>query len=452
MCVDQADDRTNTLVTNSDLSFEWDRMGMKKRVVVVVLDGLRRDMISAANTPTLAAFAGMATTFNAHRSAFPSATRVVSACFATGCLPARHGLAGNSIALMEGGRLTPHDVGRPDFMDDLRRIRGYCLAVPTLAERLAKAGHEAMLFSNVSPGAARAQDPDGHGWVLHRAWSHGPGLRRLTGADAVEAVTHDAAGDAVLTQAFLERALAGRESALAVLWLGEPDSSQHAAPLGAPAGMAAIAAADARFAEVLAAVQARRDTGEDILLIACSDHGHQTVKAVVDIEAELVAAGLKRDSHDAHLVSVSNGTSALVYLHPDHATKAQAVLEFFAAQPWVGSVHAGDALAAIGHAPQGHLLCAVAMASDPAPNEFGVSGLAFAAKPAAGKPDRLGCGQHGGLGIAEQSPFLMVNGAGFATAAESIAPTSPIDIAPTILWHLNLGADGCDGRALQQDS
>lgn len=425
-------------------------MDMKKRVVVVVLDGLRRDMISPATTPALASFAGMATVFSAHRSVFPSATRVVSACFATGCLPARHGLAGNSIALMEDGRLIPHDVGRPDFMDDLRRIRGYCLAVPTLSERLAQNGQEAMLFSNVSPGAARAHDPDGHGWVLHRAWSHGPGLRPLTGAEAVVSVTHDAAGDALLTRAFLERALGGREATLAVLWLGEPDASQHAAPLGAPAGMAALFAADARFAEVLAVVQARRDAGEDILLIACSDHGHQTVKEVVDIEAELMAAGLKRGPHDGALVSVSNGTSALVYLHSDRASLADAVLAFLEKQPWVGSVHAGSALAEIGHAAQDHLLCAVSMASDPTPNEFGIAGLSFAAKPAAGKPDRLGCGQHGGLGVAEQSPFLMINGAGFTPAAHYSDPTSPIDIAPTILRHLQLAADGCDGRALQQ--
>ncbi|MFN7903246.1 MAG: alkaline phosphatase family protein [bacterium] len=423
---------------------------MRKRVVVVVLDGLRRDMISPETTPMLVDFADRATVFKTHRSVFPSATRVVSACFATGCLPARHGLAGNSIALMDEGQLTPHDVGRPDFMDDLRRIRGYCLAVPTLSERLARIGQEAMLFSNVSPGAARAHDPDGHGWVLHRAWSHGPGLRQLVGAEAVEAVTHDAAGDALLTRAFLERALAGREAALAVLWLGEPDASQHAAPLGAPAGMAALAAADARFAEVLAAVQARRNAGEDILLIACSDHGHQTVKAVVDIEAELVSVGLKRGPYDGGLVSVSNGTSALVYLHPDRASLANAVLAFLAKQPWVGSVRAGDALAEIGHAAQDHLLCAVSMASDPTPNEFGISGLSFAAKPAAGKPDRLGCGQHGGLGVAEQSPFLMINGTGFTPAAHHNDPTSPIDIAPTILRHLQLTADGCDGRALQQ--
>jgi arylsulfatase A-like enzyme len=425
---------------------------MTRRAVVVVLDGLRRDMVGAETTPALAGFAAAAARFASHRSVFPSATRVVSACFATGCLPARHGLLGNSVALMEDGVLVAHDVGHPGFMDHLRAQRGHSLAVPTLAERLARAGREAMVFSNVSPGAARAHDPDGHGWVLHRAWAHGPGLRRLEGTEAVAAVTLDAAGDAMLTRAFLDRALAGREAALAVLWLGEPDATQHAVPLGAPAAMAAIAAADSRFAEVRAAVEARRTAGEDILLIACSDHGHQTVKAVVDIEAEFVAAGLKRDAADAGLLSVSNGTAALVYLHPDRAGDAQAVLSFVAAQPWVGAVFSGATLAAIGHAPRDHLLCAVAMATEAAPNLHGVPGLAYAARPAAGKPDRLGCGQHGGLGAAEQMPFLMIEGAGFEAGTTRDAPTSPIDLAPTILRQLRLSADGCDGTALQTDT
>jgi hypothetical protein len=422
---------------------------MTKRAVVVVLDGLRRDMVRPETTPALAEFAEAATRFTAHRSVFPSATRVVSACFATGCLPARHRLAGNSVALMEDGVLVAHDVGRPDFMDHLRSLRGYSLAVPTLAERLAKAGREAMIFSNVSPGAARAHDPDGHGWVLHRAWAHGPGLRRLDGDEAVASVTLDAAGDALLTDAFLDRALGGRAAALAVLWLGEPDTTQHGVPLGSPTAMAAIAAADACFARVRAAVEARRAAGEDILLIACSDHGHQTVRAVVDIEAELIAAGLKRDAADASLMSVSNGTAALVYLHPDRAAEAGVVLGFLAGRPWAGAVFSGAGLAEIGHAPQDHLLCAVAMATEATPNGHGVPGLAFAAKPAGGKPDRLGCGQHGGLGAAEQMPFLMIEGEGFSADARHEAPTSPINLAPSILRHLRLPHDGCDGTALQ---
>jgi arylsulfatase A-like enzyme len=422
---------------------------MTPRAIVAVLDGLRRDQVTAALTPNLAAFAAEATRFAAHRSMFPSATRVVSASFATGCKPRRHGLAGNSVALMEEGRLVAADVGRPDFMDQLRRVLGRTLLVPTLAERLAGAGREAMVFSNVSPGAARAHDPEGHGWVFHRAWSHGPGLRRLEGEEGAASVTLDAAGDARLTDMFLARALAGREAALGVLWLGEPDASQHAHPLGSAPVLDAIAAADRCFARVRDAVRARRAAGEEILLIACSDHGHETVGAVVDIEAELVAAGLKQGPDDGTLVSASNGTAALVYLHPSRAGDADGVLAFLGTRPWAGRVIAGAALAEVGQATSDHLLCAVAMARDDAPNEHGVPGRAFAAKPAGGKPDRLGCGQHGGLGAAEQAPFLLVEGPGFPAGATTLAATSPVDVAPTILRHLGMPTEPCDGRALQ---
>jgi arylsulfatase A-like enzyme len=413
---------------------------MTRRAIVVVLDGLRRDMLSPAATPNLHAFAASATSFAAHRSVFPSATRVATSCFATGCLPAAHGLQGNSVALLEDGQLVRRDVGLPDFMDHWRRVRGHTFAVPTMAERLSRAGGKAMVFNNVSPGAARAHDPDGHGWVFHRAWSHAPGLRPLTGADAVPGVTLDPAGDARLTSYFLDRA---RDAELAVLWLGEPDHSQHEHPLGSPDAMAAVAAADTCFGRIRATIE------PGTLLIACSDHGHQTVGEVVDIDAEFAAAGLKPEPEDPGLLAASNGTSALIYLHPDRASDADAVLRFLRAQPWAGAVLAGDDLRAAGQAPVGALLCAVSMRSDDRPNAYGIPGISAAARPVVGKPDRLGCGQHGGLGRYEQMPFLMIEGSGFAPGATRTDPTSMIDLAPTILAHLGLPADGCDGQPLQ---
>ena len=43
----------------------------------------------------------------------------------------------------------------------------------------------------------------------------------------------------------------------------------------------------------------------------------------------------------------------------------------------------------------------------------------------------------------------MIDGTGFPGGTVSATPTSPIDLAPTILAHLQLPADGMDGRALQ---
>jgi len=418
-----------------------------RRVVVVVLDGLRRDLIDDARTPTLARLARRAQDFAAHRSVFPSATRVVSASFATGCMPARHELQGNTLALMEEGRLVYHDAGHPEFLQHKRRVTGRALGVPTLAERVAPHGGM-ILFSNVSPGAAYAHDPDGHGHVYHRAGSFAPGRRPLEGAQALAILQHTA-GEIAMTSRFIDEVLVERRPPLAILWMGEPDATQHIRPLGSPEHLAVLRQADANAARVFEAVDRLRDRGDDIMLIACSDHGHQTVSRVIDVEAELVAAGLKNSRGSGDVVTPTSGTSSLVYVHPDQAAKVDAIGAFLASRDWVDRVVPASELAGIGLAPCHGLAFAMSLKSDAEPNPFGVPGRSFEARPVAGKATHLECGQHGGLARYEQLPFLMIDGAGFIGGTVCSIPTSPIDIAPTILAHLHLPAEAMDGRALQ---
>jgi hypothetical protein len=418
-----------------------------RRVVVVVLDGLRRDLIDDARTPALARFARRAQDFAAYRSVFPSATRVVSASFATGCLPARHELQGNTLALMEEGRLVYHDAGHPEFLQHKRRVTGRALGVPTLAERIAPHGGM-ILFSNVSPGAAYAHDPDGYGHVYHRAGSFAPGRRPLEGAQALAILQHTA-GEIAMTSRFIDEVLVERRPPLAMLWMGEPDATQHIRPLGSPEHLAVLRQADANAARVFEAVDRLRDRGNDIVLIACSDHGHQTVSRVIDVEAELVAARLKDSRGSGDVVTPTSGTSSLVYVHPDQAARVDAIGAFLASRDWVDRVVPATQLAGIGLAPRHGLAFAISLKSDEEPNPFGVRGCSFEARPVPGKATHLECGQHGGLARYEQQPFLMIDGAGFVGGTVCNTPTSPIDIAPTILTHLRLPAEAMDGRALQ---
>jgi len=420
-----------------------------RRAIILVLDGLRRDMIGEALTPTLVRHASSAESFVRHRSVFPSATRVVSSSLATGCHPARHELAGNSLVLIEDGRLVKHDAGHPDFLQHKRRMTGRSLAMPTMAERLKESGG-AIIYSNVSPGAAYAHDPDGHGIVYHRAGAFGPGRTPLNDWP-YDSITGDIAGDHALAQRFVTDVIDTRKPSLGVLWFAEPDASSHAYPLGSPDHLAAIKAADANAAIVISAVAAACERGEDILLVVASDHGHQTVSGVIDVDAELVAAGLKQSADSADVLAVSNGTSALVYVHPDHAARIGVIGDFLRHQPWAGDVLGADRLAEIGQAPRQGLAYAVSMAATEDANPHGIPGLSFAAKPDAGKPDRMGCGQHGGLARFEQSPFLMIHGSGFTAGATRDEPTSAVDIAPTVLAHLCVPFDNLDGRPLQRD-
>jgi arylsulfatase A-like enzyme len=419
-----------------------------RRAVIVTMDGLRRDFINEKLTPNLVRFAAQAEAFPNYSTVFPSCTRVVSASMATGCYPARHGLQGNSVALMQDGRLVVHDAGKPEFLENKRRVTGHVLRVPTLAERVKDVGG-AIIFSNVSPGAAYMHDPDGHGYVYHRAGSFGPGRKPVAQSDRLD-VTLDVAGEHKMTDRFVDEVLFQRRPALAVLWFGEPDHIQHEAALGSPAHLSVLAAADRHAALVMDAVEELRRKGDDVLLFVGSDHGHQTVAGIIDIDAELVAAGLKLDIASDDIVSVSNGTSSLIYVSPDHAATIPRVQEFLKACHWAGELFGPDGLDQVGHAAdKSGLTFAVSMRATDACNEYGIPGTSLSAKPAMGKPDRVGCGQHGGLGHFEQSPFLLVSGREFGRNTQAPTAACVIDVAPTILTHLGLPISGIDGKALQ---
>src|SRR3974390_456322 len=155
------------------------------RTVIVICDSLRADLITARDAPFLTEFGQRSARFAAHAGVFPSTTRTSAASIATGCLPMRHGLLGNTMAIDEGDGLVCLSAGKPDFRDRLHRAPGRTLHRPTLAERVSRAGGEAIAFSNVSPGAAYFLDPDGFGWVYNAAGSFGPGRRPLPSAAGI---------------------------------------------------------------------------------------------------------------------------------------------------------------------------------------------------------------------------------------------------------------------------
>jgi predicted AlkP superfamily pyrophosphatase or phosphodiesterase len=281
---------------------------MLRRVVLVVLDGLRRDFLRPDLTPNLLALKSKATFFNGYRSTFPSTTRVVSATVATGCRPSRHGLQGNAMVLVEDGKLVLHDVGRPDYLQHKRSVTGCSLATPTLAERLAPFGG-AILFNNVSPGAAYAHDPDGYGWAFHRAGSYGPGRIPVEDAKKLN-ITLSMDGDLAMAERFLEEALTRGTYALSTIWFGEPDHIQHEVPMGSDEHLDVLRRVDECAGRLIAAVAALREAGQDILLLVGSDHGHQAVEDVIDIDAELVAAGLKESMTSGDVVVGSRARSS----------------------------------------------------------------------------------------------------------------------------------------------
>jgi len=415
-----------------------------KRAVLVVCDGLRADMVSPELTPRICALSAQGRFFAQHRGVFPSTTRTTSASIATGCLPGRHGLEGNCVALDEGNGLVAMSVGPPQFRDRLYKATGQTLRVPTLAERLVGKGGS-VVFSNVSPGAGIFQDPDGHGWMYHRVLAYGPGRKPVEESDEL-CISHDAAGDSAMTDRFIEEILAERQPALAVLWQCEPDHSQHSQPLGSPAHLQAIRSADENAGRVADALVEINDA--DTLLIIASDHGHETVGEIINLEGKLIEGGFKQSLASVDVVVASNGLSASIYVDDKIRPRVQAMAEYLQADRRIGDVFFGDQLADVGHRTDSALAIVVDGCHRDDANEYGVKGIANAFHDTVSGDVEPGLGQHGGLGPYEQHPFMLVCGMASQVGVVDQQKTSAVDIAPTILRHLDLPHHGMDGRAL----
>lgn len=418
-----------------------------KRTIVILCDSLRRDLVNETNSPTLMRLAAQGCWFASVRGVFPSTTRTSSASIATGSLPARHGLLGNTMLLEESEGLRCRSVGDPTFREHMRAITGRTLHVPTLAERVATHGG-ACIMSNVSPGAAYFHDPDGYGEVYHRAGSYGPGRVPYDGARGL-AIASGADGDDVMTERFRARLMAPDAPVVATLWLSEPDHTGHGHALGSPEHLAAIGGADRCVARVLDTVAELRARGEDILVMVGSDHGMETVVGEVDVAASLVQAGLKIsvDSHD--VVIAPNGSACVIGVADSARERIPALIDHLAAQPWCGAVFQGSALADLGlpHDTPASTL-AITMRQTADTNAYGVPGTTWIATDPDERKRYNGHGQHGGLGPNEQSPFLIVEGGGFARGHVHSHPARLTDYAPTILRHLDLPHSDMDGRPL----
>ena len=414
----------------------------------MIVDGLRADMVGGDYTPRLAEIVARSRWFTNQRSVFPSATRVNSASIATGCWPKSHGLAGNTIALDEGEGLEAVSVGPPEFRDRLRRATGRTLHRPTLAERLRRHGG-AVIYSNSSAGSAHMQDPDSHGWLFHRSGSFAPGMEAITDERHLD-VTFDAAGDAETTRRFCDALDPPGDALLHLLWICEPDHSQHTLELGSPEHREIVAGAERCAVEVSDAVDRLRERGDEVLFVIASDHGQETVEAVIPVADLLVEAGFKQDVDSSDVVLASSGMGALIYLSNQAEDRRGAIADWIRAQSWSGEVFEGEALDDVGQRSDTALAIAFSMANRDLPNRFGVRGLSYVAGDNFTKSDAPGLGQHGGLGSYETNALLSISGGGFRPGRTG-QPSRAIDIAPTVLRHLDVAFDELDGEPLPLD-
>jgi hypothetical protein len=111
-----------------------------ERVVIVVFDGLRPDLVRPDTMPHLHRFGERGASFVEARSVFPSVTRVCSSAIATGAPPAVYGIVGNAFWHSKVAQDRPLDLATIEGFQSFARAGEPALTAPTFADVLATAG------------------------------------------------------------------------------------------------------------------------------------------------------------------------------------------------------------------------------------------------------------------------------------------------------------------------
>ena len=427
-------------------------------VLITVFDGLQPAQVTPELMPNLARFASEGVTFANHHPVYPSVTRINAASMVTGRYPGAHGLAANTLVVRE---MDPHLVfsALEPTLTRLKERTGRVLLAPTLADLLARHGMEYVAIGTGTTGNAFVHNPNADesgGATIHPEFTLPRGLYGELEArfgewppEAMPAVDRLARAVDVMTDYILPE----RRPAAAFIWFSEPDHAQHAHGVGSAESVRAVGAADEQFGRLLAWLETS-GRAADFDVMVTSDHGYSTIKGVVDIEAELSAAGFPAANMPGGVAVAPNGASALFYVHDRDPDAADALAAWLMAQPWCGPVLASGTASGVSGTLPAALLgndgerapeLAVSLAWDAGSNEAGYAGMVYST---GGAP---GLGQHGSISRTEMRNALFARGPSFASGLRVDSPSGSADVAPTVLRLLGLDPGvPMDGRPLTE--
>ena len=441
--------------------------GQADHVVLIVWDGLRPDFVTEKYSPTLWKLSREGVTFRNHHSVFPTSTDVNGTAIATGVYPARNGLMANLEYRPELDDRKPVDTADAQTTlkgDELNSDK--YLACPTIAElvqgaggRTAVAGTKtvALLFDRSikrASEAARNSTTLFAGAMLPRE-AQAPVVTSL-GAFPKKRIPNEAQ-DQWTTKALTESFWESDVPKFSLLWLSDPDFSEHDSAPGSPSVLAAIKSVDSDLATVLESLEAKKVRGKTDILVV-SDHGFSTVERAVNVPVLLNAAGFKAATEFRNkpaagdIMVVGNGGAVLFYVVAHDEAVTRRLVEWLQRSDFAGVIFSRQEIEGT------FKLKEICIDTPAAPdvvmsfrwktgeNQFGVAGLINADwnRPA-------GKGTHATLSKFDLHNTLIAAGPDFRRGFVDERPTGNIDLAPTILHILGIDSPHkFDGRILSE--
>lgn len=436
-------------------------------VVLIVWDGMRPDFVTAENAPTLHALAQDGVLFRNNHAAYPSSTNVNGAVLATGDYPAHNGIISNQEYRPEIDPLKQFDTADFSALDATDgRINAQYLTAPTVAELVQKAGYRTAIAGSkpVAQLADRSrQRPREDSVVIYRGKvlprAAEAAITRVLGPFPRRQTTDlpNEAEDAWTTRALTEVLWRDGVPKFSLLWLSEPDLTQHEKAPGSPAALAAIKSDDANLARVLDALRAKNAlTSTDVVVV--SDHGFSTIELAIDLAAQLREAGFDAvrfftgAAKPGQVLVVSLGGSSELYVVGHDPTVTRKLVDYLQRSAFAGVIFTREKMDGTFTLAQAHLLSPtapdliVATRWREEPNEFGAPGLV-----ASDLGKSRGQGTHSTLSPHDLHNTLIASGPDFRRGWTDETPTGNIDVAPTILALLGLKSPlPMDGRILTE--
>ncbi|HEY2045868.1 MAG TPA: alkaline phosphatase family protein [Candidatus Udaeobacter sp.] len=434
----------------------------ERHVVVIVWDGMRPNFVTEQNTPTLWKLARDGVTFRNHHSVFPSATNVNGTAMVTGVYPGTSGIIANHAYRPD---IDPHhavDVELPPTVKKGDEVSGgKYLAVPTIADLVERAGARSVIAAAKTVGLLLDRHPNDLGAKNSVTLFQGKALPSA----ALDPITEKLGPfpsahlqrDSWTTKALIDVLWKDGVPSFSILWLGEPDLTQHETAPGAPVALAAIKSSDENLAAVLSALDERK-ARETTDVFVVSDHGFSTIRRSIDIPKILNQAGFAAKTEftgepkPGDIMLAGNGGSVLFYVIGHDSTITRRLVEFlqqsdfagviFTKQPMEGTFALEQANIQNDRAPD----VVMAFRWDPSKNQFDVPGMIDADwQRAAGK------GTHATLSRFDMHNTLIAAGPDFKRGEANDLASGNVDLAPTILQILGIKPpEKMDGRILSE--
>jgi predicted AlkP superfamily pyrophosphatase or phosphodiesterase len=436
-----------------------------RHVVVVVWDGMRPDLITPENAPTLYHLAEQGVHFTNHHAVYLSATHVNGTAIETGMYPEHTGVIANYDYRPEIEKQKFISTEQQKVIQKGDSLsHGKYVSVPTLAELVRRSGGRTAVVSAKTVGFLLDRQPDhpgNHDITLSSGESlPESALRGITakaGSFPGFPMYAHAQRDEWSTAALTEKLWKDEVPAFSLLWLGEPDLTQHETAPGAPAALHAIKSSDRNLSALLDALD-RKGVRSATDVFVVSDHGFSTIERAIDVQKYLLDAGihavveLGSTPKRGDVMLVGNGGTVLFYVIGHDPGLTSRLIERLQQSDFAGvilSSHQNE-----GTFPLSQVQLETAKGPDVVmsfkwsgdKNEFGVPGMIQA-----DWNRRSGKGTHATLSRFDLHNTLIAAGPDFRAGFKDDWPTGNVDLAPTIVQILNLkGAQRMDGRVLSE--